>query len=182
MTTTHRGPEVVRGYHGRSDGSAADGRRSATPAPAPAPQQPEPQRQPQGPPSPWRQRIPGPQLPGLVTGVLLLAGCWLMLAPAVLDYADAGGGFGARWNDLLVGLVLAVVAIGRLTGVARLGLASAVPLVLGLWLMIAPLVLAYGLGPNSSRATVNDMIVGVLVAGIAAVGYVSGRMAVATRI
>lgn len=166
MTTISREPEVVRGY------------RSRPANPRPTPSAPAPSQ----PPSPWRQRVPGPQLPGLVSGVLLASGVWLVLAPFVLSYGSTGSGFGARWNDVLVGLALTATAVARLTGAVRLGVASAVPLLLGLWLLMAPLVLAYGLRAGSTQATLNDMVVGLLVAAMATLGYVSGRMLVSTRI
>jgi len=170
MTTVHRQPDVVRGYRDPQT------RRDTPEARATS----EAERV--GPPTAWRQRVPGPQLPGFVTGVTLLAGLWLLLAPAVLGYRDTGGGFDARSNDLLIGLVLTVVGLARLSGRVRLAAATAPALACGLWLIIAPFALAYGLGANSSAATANDMLLGLMIGVVTVVGHASARMTVATRI
>lgn len=46
----------------------------------------------------WQQRVPGPQLPGLISGVTLMLGIWLVATPLLWAYGDTGGGFDARWT------------------------------------------------------------------------------------
>lgn len=125
---------------------------------------------------PWRQPVPGPHLPGVITGVTLLLGVWLLIAPALLGYGNPGGGFGPRWNDLLLGVLITAVAAARLTRRARLAPLTLASIGLGTWLVIAPFVLAYGFGPNSALVTANDMLVGFTVAMLASFGYIAARM------
>ena len=53
--------------------------------------------------------------------------------------------------------------------------ASAVGGLLAGWLIIAAFLLGYGLGPDSTRATLNDMLVGLIVAALTVIGYLSAR-------
>jgi hypothetical protein len=128
----------------------------------------------------WQQRVPGPKLPGLISGVTLLLGIWLAATPLLWAYGDTGGGFDARWNDALVGLALTALGVARLTRPVRLMSTTTVGGLLGGWLIIAPLLLGYGFGPDSTRATLNDMLVGVIVAGLSVIGYLSAREATPT--
>jgi hypothetical protein len=123
----------------------------------------------------WQQRVPGPQLPGLISGVTLLAGIWLVLAPYVWSYGDTGGGFDARWNDVLTGVAVAAAGYARLARPVRLITVTVVSVVFGVWLAIAPFALEYNLGADPTRATVNDVLVGTLVTGLALVGYFHAR-------
>jgi uncharacterized membrane protein len=45
--------------------------------------------------------------------LVALAGPWLASAPFVLHYGSTGGGFGGRWNDMVVGVVMIAVAMVR---------------------------------------------------------------------
>lgn len=123
----------------------------------------------------WQQRVPGPQLPGLISGVTLMLGIWLAATPLVWAYGDTDGGFDARRNDALVGLALTAVGVARLTRPVRLVTATVVGGLLGGWLIIAPFLLHYGFGPDSTRATLNDVLVGLVVAGLSVIGYLSAR-------
>lgn len=151
----------------RRGGAASDGRRSAGVGPG---------RPGQDHANAWRQPVPGPQLPGVVTGVTLLAGVWLLLAPALLGYGNPGGGFGPRWNDMLVGVLLVVVGATRLTRFARLAPVTVASVGLGTWLVVAPFVLAYGFGPHSALVTFNDLVVGATVGFVAVLGHAASRM------
>lgn len=166
MTTIVHRPETASGYRASRTGPATD--RQPTTAP------PE-QRT-----TAWRQRIPGPQLPGFVSGVTLLVGLWLLLAPAVWNYGGTGGGLDARWNDLLVGLLITAVGVSRLAGRIRLAPAGLIAGLAGLWLIAAPFALAYGFGTDSTRATANDMLIGLLIVTVTAAGHISARMTLQT--
>ena len=77
-------------------------------------------------------------------------GIWLMVAPAVLGYADL-----AQTNDHITGPIVfgsAFIAIWQLMRPLRW-----VELVAGAWLLAAPWILGYGKGP-----TINSLIVGIL--------------------
>lgn len=128
----------------------------------------------------WQQRVPGPQLPGLVSGVTLVLGVWLAITPFLWTYGDSGGGLDARWNDVLVGVALAAVGVARLTRPIRLVTATALGGLLGGWLTIAPFLLDYGFGPDSTRATFTDVLVGAIVAALAMAGYLNARDTVST--
>lgn len=120
----------------------------------------------------WQQRVPGPQVQGLVSGVTLLSGCWLATGPLLWTYDTSIGGLDARWNQVVVGLALIILGVVRLIRPMRLVTVTVSGGMLGLWLMIAPFVLDYGLGADSIRATVMDLLLGALVAGLALLSYV----------
>lgn len=92
-----------------------------------------------------------------------LAGVWLLLAPFVLDYAPAAEGLGAYWNDLVLGAVIAVLALVRVVTPQRVPWLSAVNAVLGVWLIASPFVLDYHARAYAYEATGNDVAVGLLV-------------------
>ena len=93
-----------------------------------------------------------------------LLGVWLMVAPAVLAYADPA----ARTNDRLVGPIVfgfAFVAAWQLMRPLRW-----IGLIAGLWLLAAPWILGYGTAP-----TIDSTIVGLLLAVLAFLGAKTGR-------
>lgn len=124
---------------------------------------------------PWRQRVPGPQLPGLVTGITLMLGVWLVLAPTFWTYGDTGGGFDARVNDVLAGVAVTALAVARLAGPVRLIAVTGAGVLLGGWLIVAPFLLEYGFGADSTSATINDVVVGVNLVGLTVLGYLDAR-------
>lgn len=87
--------------------------------------------------------------------LILVLGIWLVLAPSVLGYASPT----ARVNDVAVGIAVAVVAVASVALPALRFLHSA----LGAWLLLAPWLLAYG---HDVHATVNDLMLGLLVLGL----------------
>jgi hypothetical protein len=71
----------------------------------------------------------------------IVAGLWLMVAPAVLGYGDSGAARAAANNDWIVGPLVAsfaTVALWQATRAVRW-----VNVALGVWLMLAALVLPY---------------------------------------
>lgn len=109
-----------------------------------------------------------PPAASAASAVTFLAGVWLVLSPFVLDYAPAAQGFGAYWNDLVVGSAIAMLALVRAVSPRNVPWFSVVNVALGTWLVFAPMVLDYAEGVNTTRATLNDMIVGALVVIMAA--------------
>ncbi|MFQ5846915.1 MAG: SPW repeat protein [Candidatus Methylomirabilales bacterium] len=91
-------------------------------------------------------------------------GLWLAVAPFTLDYA---GNRTALWEDVIVGLLIAAFAFWRAVGPETAGMAgvSWTVAILGLWALFAPFLLAYS---GIAAATLNDVIVGVVVAALAA--------------
>lgn len=106
------------------------------------------------------------------SAVTFLAGVWLVLAPFVLDYAPAGSGIGAYWNDLVIGVAIAVLAIVRAVAPSNVPWFSIVNVVLGAWLIVAPFVLEYE-GANKGVSIGNDLAVGLVVIVMAATSAVS---------
>ncbi|MBN1208267.1 MAG: SPW repeat protein [Myxococcaceae bacterium] len=82
----------------------------------------------------------------------VILGAWLFVAPLVLDYADRA----ARFNEAIVGLAVAIVALLS----ASFPALRFVNVALGGWLLLAPLLLGYG---DTTLPTANDIIFGVLI-------------------
>ncbi|GAB3667022.1 SPW repeat domain-containing protein [Halopiger thermotolerans] len=89
-----------------------------------------------------------------------LLGCWLIVAAV----AASGPGI-ARWNDVLVGGAVAVLAGYNYAGVrgrrSPSAAGAALVAVLGGWLVVAPF--AFGLG-RAAPALWNDVAVGTVIA------------------
>ncbi len=129
------------------------------------------QRDPDRAPGRWRQRMQGPSLTRFIGGVILVLGIWLTLAPAMWSYGITGDGFDARWNDVLVGIAVILSGLIRMARPVRSATVSMVSFMLGAWLVVAPLTLSYGFGEDSTLATVNDIIVGAVVAVLSIFGH-----------
>ncbi len=98
------------------------------------------------------------------SGINLLAGLWLILAPFVLGYAAVTN---AEYNDVVLGIVVGILAI--------IGLAMTdetwsrwVNIIAGIWLVIAPFVLGYA--GTTMAAVWNDIVLGIIVVALAAWG------------
>jgi hypothetical protein len=83
----------------------------------------------------------------------VILGFWLVSAPFVLDYRLRE----AQLHDLVLGLAILLVALLSIA-MPRLRFAHTA---LGAWLVAAPFALGYS---DSAAATLNDVIVGLLVA------------------
>lgn len=99
-----------------------------------------------------------------------VAGLWLVSAPFVLDHRGTGGGFDSRWNDIVVGAVLIIVAMIRVIAPIGTGRLSLINVALGWWLVVAPFALGHS-GTGARAATWNDIIVGVIVVMVAGVSF-----------
>ncbi len=91
--------------------------------------------------------------------ILLVLGIWLICSPFVLGYASLDDV--AAWNAVLPGVAVAVFAVQALGNPEKWEQWMNVVLVLGLWLVIAPLVLRYY--KTEVTASWNEIILGVLV-------------------
>lgn len=96
----------------------------------------------------------------LASGLNVLAGIWEIIAPFVLGYSSNST---ATTNDVIVGIIVAVLAAIRFFGAYAAAWLSWVNAVLGLWLIAAPFVLHYG-----GTARTNDIIVGIIMAVLGA--------------
>jgi hypothetical protein len=112
--------------------------------------QPSPPVVPPAEPSPraWRRDVIA------LSGLNVLAGIWLILAPWWLGYTSAD----PKWNDVVFGAVVAILAATRAGGGFRAtGLSMLVALV-GVWLFIAAFTI-----DASGAARANDIVLGVIV-------------------
>lgn len=96
------------------------------------------------------------------SGVNLLAGIWLIIAPFLLGYSDQAT---PLWNDIIVGILIvafagARVAGARVVGAFRAPSLSWVNVILGGWLIVAPFLLGYS---DDANPLWNDIIVGIIV-------------------
>ncbi len=95
------------------------------------------------------------------SGLNILLGIWLIIAPFVLGYARIEA---AQTNDVIVGIIVAIIATIRTFGAFTQPGWSWVNVLLGVWLIIAPFVLGYSGGPTPLW---NDIILGVVIAILA---------------
>jgi multisubunit Na+/H+ antiporter MnhG subunit len=91
--------------------------------------------------------------------ITFLAGLWLIFAPSILTYITPA----AASNDVTVGIIVAIIAAIRYFIPTRAAWLSWINIFLGIWLIIAP----FGLGYIEAAAIWNDIIVGIIVAGLA---------------
>ena len=91
----------------------------------------------------------------------LILGVWLFISHWVLGYT----GEDPTWNDIVFGILVAVVAAIRMSGFPLSRFASVINMTIGVWLVIAGLTIA-----DSGAAVANNIIVGALVFILAAVG------------
>lgn len=107
------------------------------------------------------------------SGLSLLLGLWLIAAPWALGYE----GSPAMWNEVLVGVTIAIVSIATILDPLRLAKVSWLTVALGIWLLIAPFILSYGpplaAVEGVNPALWNDIFVGIL---IVVLGWLSASM------
>jgi len=99
----------------------------------------------------------------------ILLGIWLVIAPFVLNYARLEA---AQTNDIIVGIIVAIIGAIRSFGAFTQPAWSWVNVVLGVWLIIAPFVLGYS---GSATPLWNDIILGVIIAILAWTSATSTR-------
>ena len=88
------------------------------------------------------------------TGLNMLAGVWLIIAPWVLGYSNDD----PYWNDVLFGALVVLIGVVRIGGGLRTTAPSMVNGLIGIWVFISAFVL-----DSSSTASWNDVILGVIV-------------------
>lgn len=97
-----------------------------------------------------------------------LAAVWLLLAAVSFDHTTAG-----RWNDLVVGTAVTLVALTRAISPRSIPWLDWISIVLGGWLVAAPLLLDH----DTPAASVNDVVVGLVVIALASVSVAISRRA-----
>lgn len=103
-----------------------------------------------------------------------LAGVWLVLSPFVFDYVPVADGVGAYSNNIIVGGVVAVLALARTLAPLDLVWFSVVNVSLGAWLVLAPFLLRYN-DVTALAATGSTVTAGSIVVIMAAVSAVTTR-------
>jgi uncharacterized membrane protein SirB2 len=110
----------------------------------------------------------------VVDGLVLLAGLWLAISPWVLHFNDTAPNL--RVNNLILGIAVAVVALGLTTRpevMARLSWATAL---IGVWIIISPWVI------QRSAVDMGMILNNVITGGvIALVGAVAAALTMAAR-
>jgi SPW repeat len=96
------------------------------------------------------------------SGVNILLGIWLIVSPWMVHYSAMG--LPAKLNGVIVGAVIAALAVIRLGSWRETARLSWVNLVLALWSIASPWV--YGYSANVD-AVWSNVIVGVLIAALA---------------
>lgn len=104
----------------------------------------------------WANRCAASQIMA-ASGVNLLAGIWLIIAPFLLGYSDQAT---PLWNDIIVGILIVAFAGARVVGAFRAPSLSWVNVILGGWLIVAPFLLGYS---DDANPLWNDIIVGIIV-------------------
>jgi hypothetical protein len=99
------------------------------------------------------------------SGLNIILGLWLVIAPWVLDYSSQNN---AVWNQVVIGLAVATLATARVAAPEKFASLSWTNFVLGTWLVIAPFILRYNDTTNTAAIYWNDIIVGVLILALAA--------------
>jgi SPW repeat-containing protein len=98
--------------------------------------------------SAWRETV------AAASGINLIAGIWLIIAPFVLGYSNGD----PYWNDIVFGAIIAVFALARVSGAYRAAWLSWLNALIGVWLFIS----AFWLDATAT-AGINDVILGIVV-------------------
>ncbi len=90
----------------------------------------------------------------LLSGLNVLAGLWLIIAPWVLAYWSSD----PRWNDVASGVAVGVFAVARIVAPARTEWLSWLNAVIGVWVFVAAFTI-----DHSRIAAWNNAILGAIV-------------------
>jgi hypothetical protein len=115
----------------------------------------------------WRTTV------ATASGLNLIAGIWLIIAPFVLGYSDGD----PYWNDIVFGAIVAFFALIRLSGAYRAEWLSYINALIGIWVFVS----AFWLD-STMRAGWNDIIVGAIIFVLALIcATARGEVAYADR-
>jgi hypothetical protein len=96
----------------------------------------------------WRAAV------ATASGLNVLAGIWLIIAPFVLNYAPGD----PVWNDVIFGAIVALLGLIRVSGAYRAAMLSWANAIIGAWIFAS----AFWLD-QSGTASANDIIFGIVV-------------------
>lgn len=94
-----------------------------------------------------------------VSWINIVLGIWVIISPFIVQFTRFPA---AMWNNVIVGIVIAVLAIIR-TSVPRQTGWSWVNVILGIWMIISP----FALGAMTTAVLWNNIILGIVIALIA---------------
>jgi hypothetical protein len=94
-----------------------------------------------------------------VSWINIVLGIWVIISPFVVQFMHFPA---AMWNNVIVGIVIAILAIIR-TSVPRQTGWSWVNVILGIWMIISP----FALGAMTTAVLWNNIILGIVIALIA---------------
>lgn len=116
-------------------------------------------------PRPPQGAVPPPPPPdgrrevSFLSGLNVLAGIWLIIAPWVLGYSRND----PKWNDVIFGALIAIYAFVRASGGFWDAWLSLINMLIGAWIFVAAFAI-----DSSTVASWNDIILGVIVFILAA--------------
>jgi len=89
----------------------------------------------------------------------VLLGIWVIISPFVVQFAQLPA---AMWNNVIVGIVIAILALIRTSTPRQIGWSWA-NVILGIWMIISP----FALGTMTTAILWNNIILGVVIAIVA---------------
>jgi len=101
-----------------------------------------------------------------VSWINIVLGIWVIISPFVVQFTRFPA---AMWNNVIVGIVIAILAIIRTSVPGQTGW-SWVNVILGIWMIISP----FALGAMTTGILWNNVILGIVIALIAT-GAASSR-------
>jgi hypothetical protein len=97
----------------------------------------------------------------VASGLNVIAGIWLILAPFILGYWELSA---AMWNNVIVGALVLVMAGTRAANPMAMPGLSWVNVALGIWLILSPFALGHA---EYETILWNNIVLGVIVASLA---------------
>jgi hypothetical protein len=92
-----------------------------------------------------------------ISWINILLGIWVLISPFVLTFTSPS----AIWNNVVAGIIVGILAIIRLSTHHQPGW-SWINVLLGIWLIISPFVLAFATGAAMWNNVILGIIIGVL--------------------
>ena len=106
------------------------------------------------------------------SGLNVLAGIWLIIAPFVLGYS----GGDPYWNDIVFGAITGLIALARVAGAYRAFWLSWINMLIGAWIFVS----AFWLDATNTAQT-NDIVLGAIVFVLALVSATASDEGVAAE-
>ncbi len=93
-----------------------------------------------------------------LSGINVLAGIWLIIAPFILSYNSSGN----KWQEFIFGVIVTVLGIVRMAA-PKISWPSWINMLVGIWLIIAP----WAIAATTAAARWNEVVMGIIVAALA---------------